>query len=200
MREQCKEQSLCESQPVLTRTKLATRGTANSKEHEVQVTATRRGGRVGRACGTAGPRTSPSDARENFPYEKTNEHESNSPRKARRPARGERLRFLQLERRRTDRPGADREWEPARNVDQPPSFRRRSSLSDGSSRSGRIPRGRGTCSRQSQLCVDQLASVVSRPLASRRAKIHCTRLRIALLHSSFDSLAIGTAASSVKHS
>ena len=74
---------------------------ANSKEHEVQVTAARRGGRVGRACGTAGPRTSPFDARENFPYEKTNEHESNSPRKARRPARGERLRFLEPDRRRT---------------------------------------------------------------------------------------------------
>ena len=58
---------------VLTRTKLATRGTANSKEHEVQVTATRRGGRVGRACGTAGPRTSPSDTRENFlPESRTN--------------------------------------------------------------------------------------------------------------------------------
>ena len=42
---------------------------ANSKEHEVEVTALRRGGRVGRACGTAGPRTSPSDARENFPSE-----------------------------------------------------------------------------------------------------------------------------------
>ena len=114
---------------------------ANSKEHEVEVRADRRGGRVGRACGTAGPRTSPSDARENFPSEKPNEHESNSPRKARRPARGERLRFLEPERRRTGRPGAGREWEPARNVPQPPPFRRRASLSDGSSRSGRIPRG-----------------------------------------------------------
>ena len=37
---------------------------------------TRRGGRAGRACGTAGPGTSPFDARENFPSEKTNEHES----------------------------------------------------------------------------------------------------------------------------
>ena len=126
---------------VLTRTKLATRGTANSKEHEVQVTATRRGGRVGRACGTAGPRTSPFDARENFLSEKPIEHESNSPRKARRPARGERLRFLEPERRRTGPTGADREREPARNVHQPPPFRRRSSLSDVSPRSGRIPPG-----------------------------------------------------------
>ena len=96
---------------------------ANSKEHEVQVTATRRGGRVGRACGTAGPRTSLSDGRENFPSEEPNEHESNSPRKARRPARGERLRFLEPERRRKSPTGADRDWEPARNVDQPPPFR-----------------------------------------------------------------------------
>ena len=31
---------------------------------------------MGRACGTAGPRTSPSDTRENVPSEKTNEHEN----------------------------------------------------------------------------------------------------------------------------
>ena len=74
---------------------------ANSKEHEVQVAAARPGGRVGRACGTAGPRTSPFDARENFLPEKPNEHESNSPRKARRPTRWERLRFLGPDRRRT---------------------------------------------------------------------------------------------------
>ena len=77
---------------------------------------TRPGGRVGRACGTAGPRTSPFDARENFLPEKPNEHESNSPRKARRPARGERLRFLEPDRRRTGPTGAGREEEPARNV------------------------------------------------------------------------------------
>ena len=76
VREQCRALSFVRAKLVLTRTKLATRGTANSKEHEVQVTATRRGGRVGRACGTAGPRTSPSDARENVPSEKTNEHEN----------------------------------------------------------------------------------------------------------------------------
>ena len=85
---------------------------------------------MGRACGTAGPRTSPSDARENFLPEKPNEHESNSPCKARRPARGERLRFLEPERRRTGPTGADREWEPARKRPQPPPFRRRSSASD----------------------------------------------------------------------
>ena len=104
-------------------------------------TRAHRGGRVWRPCGTAGPGTSPSDARENFPSEKPNEHESNSPRKARRPARGERLRFLEPERRRTGRPGAGREWEPARNVPRPPPFRRRSSLSDASSQFRRIPRG-----------------------------------------------------------
>ena len=54
-----------------------------------------------RACGVAGPGTSPDDARENFPLQKPNEHESNSPRKARRPTRGERLRFLEPGRRRT---------------------------------------------------------------------------------------------------
>ena len=96
---------------------------------------------VGRPCGVAGPGVaSLGPAREKI-LAKPNEHESNSPRKARRPARGERLRFLEPERRRTGRPGAGREWEPARNVPQPPPFRRRASLSDGSSRSGRIPRG-----------------------------------------------------------
>ena len=61
-----------------------------------------------RPCGTAGPGTSPSDARENFPSEKPNEHESNSPRKARRPTRGERLRFLEPDRRRTGPIGVGR--------------------------------------------------------------------------------------------
>ena len=102
---------------------------------------TRPGGRVGRACGTAGPRTSPFDARENFLPEKPNEHESNSPRKARRPAPGERLRLLEPDRRRTGPIGAGREGEPARNVPQPPPFRRRASLPDASSRFGRIPLG-----------------------------------------------------------
>ena len=187
------EQSLVRAKLVLTRTKLATRGTANSKEHEVQVTATRRGGRVGRACGTAGPRTSPSDTRENVPSEKTNEHENcHRARPAGWPV-GSACGFLSPSDRRTDRPGADREWEPAiRNVPQPPPFRRRSSLSDASPHSGRIPAG---VLEASQLCVDQLASVV-RLLASRRAKQPCIRRRIALLHSSFEALAIGTAASS----
>ena len=140
---------------------------ANSKEHEVKVTANRRGGRVGRACGTAGPRTSPFDARENFLPEKPDEHESNSPRKARRPALGERLRFLEPERRRTGPTGAGREWEPARNVPQPPPFRRRSSLSDGSSRSGRIPRGE-TRARSSFDYIDRLTLVCQRVQAGSR--------------------------------
>ena len=76
-----------------------------------------------------------------FSLREPNEHESNWPCKARRPTRGERLRFLEPERRRTGPTGAGREWEPARNVPRPPPFRRRSSLSDGSSQSGRIQPG-----------------------------------------------------------
>ena len=95
-----------------------------------------------------------------------------APCKARRSTRGERLRFLEPERRRTGPIGADREREPARNVPQGPPFRRRASLSDAFSRSGRISPG---VLEPSQLCVDQLASVVPRLLASRRAKQHCTR-------------------------
>ena len=117
-----------------------------------------------RACGVAGPGTSPDDARENFPLQKPNEHESNSPRKARRPTRGERLRFLQPDRRRTGRPGADREWEPARNVPQPPPFRRRELLSDGSSRLGRIPRAPG----DSQLDDHRLVPACQRVAAQTR--------------------------------
>ena len=137
---------------------------ANSKEHEVQVRAASSRGRAGRACGTAGPGTSPSDGRENFPSQKPNEHDSNSPRKARRPARGERLRFLEPDRRRTGRPGADREWEPARNVPQPPPFRRRELLSDGSSRLGRIPRAPG----DSQLDDHRLVPACQRVAAQTR--------------------------------
>ena len=130
---------------------------------------------VGRPCGVAGPGVaSLGPAREKI-LAKPNEHESNSPRKARRPTRGERLRFLQPDRRRTGRPGADREWEPARNVPQPPPLRRRELLSDGSSRLGRIPRG--PLRRQPARCEDRLVCwhLVSKPLASRRAKQHCTR-------------------------
>ena len=61
---------------------------------------------VGRPCGVAGPGVaSLGPAREKI-LAKPNEHESNSPRKVHRPARGERLRFLEPERRRTGRPGA----------------------------------------------------------------------------------------------
>ena len=97
---------------------------------------------VGRPCGVPGPGgVSLGPAFEKI-LAKPNEHESNSPRKARRPARGERLRFLEPERRRTGPTGADRECEPAiRNVPQPPAVRRRSYLSDASSQSGRIPWG-----------------------------------------------------------
>ena len=141
---------------------------------------TRPGGRVGRACGTAGPRTSPFDARENFPSEKPYEHQSNSPRKARRPAHGERLRFLGPDRRRTGRPGAGREWEPARNVPQPPPFRRRSSLSDGSERSGRIPRR----APGDEPARDRLVCWHLR-VQARRVEEPIGRSRYALLHSSF---------------
>ena len=116
-----------------------------------------------------------------FSLEKPNEHESNSPRKARRPARGERLRFLEPERRRTGPTGADREWEPAtRDVPQPPPFRRRSSLSDASPHSGRIPPG--GCSSQARCVEISLPACPAR--ASRRAK-HCTSATLRIAHSSF---------------
>ena len=71
------ELSFVRAKLVLTRTKLATRGTANSKEHEVQVTATRRGGR-GEGLRYCWPQDKPvRRAGENFPSEKPNEHESN---------------------------------------------------------------------------------------------------------------------------
>ena len=71
---------------VLTRTKLAPRGISNSKELESKSPRTRWGGRVGRACGTAGPRTSPSDARENFlPEKRTNTNPIHRARPAGRP-------------------------------------------------------------------------------------------------------------------
>ena len=148
---------------------------------------------VGRPCGVAGPGVaSLGPAREKI-LAKPNEHDSQVTVQGRRPARGERLRFLEPERRRTDRPGADREWEPARNVPQPPPFRRRSSLSDASSQSGRIPPG---VLEASQLCGDQLASVVSRLLASRSAKNNSHWPRYALLTARFDSPCNCTAASS----
>ena len=150
---------------------------ANSKEHEVQERETGRGGRVGRACGTAGPGTSPSDARENFPPENTNEHESNSPRKARRPARGERLWFLKPERRRTGPTGADREWDLATNVPQPPPFRRRELLSDGSSRLGRIPRAPISCSRR-QLDDHRLVPACQRVAVSQPKRESPQELRL----------------------
>ena len=119
---------------------------------------------LGRPCGVAGPGVaSLGPAREKI-LAKPNEHESNSPRKARRPTRGERLRFLQPDRRRTGRPGADREWEPARNVPQPPPFRRRELLSDGSSRLGRIPRAPG----DSQLDDHRLVPACQRVAAQTR--------------------------------
>ena len=136
---------------------------------------------VGRPCGVAGPGVaSLGPAREKI-LAKPNEHESNSPRKVHRPARGERLRFLEPERRRTDRPGADREWEPAtRDVPQPPPFRRRSSLSDASPHSGRIPPG--GCSSQASCVEISLPACPAR--ASRRAK-HCTSATLRIAHSSF---------------
>ena len=74
-------------------------------------------------------------------------------------------------------------WEPARNVPQPPPFRRRASLSDDSSRSGRIPRG---CSRHSQLCVELLPAWC--PGCSRVVEPNNIALvRIALLTARFDS-------------
>ena len=186
--------SLVRAKLVLTRTKLATRGTANSKEHEVQVTATRRGGRVGRACGTAGPRTSPSDTRENVPSEKTNEHENcHRARPAGWPV-GSACGFMSPSDRRTDRPGADREWEPAiRNVPQPPPFRHRSSLSDASSQSGRIPRG-VSVKTASCVMIDLCAGTcVSK---STRVEEPIGRSLIASLTARLNYLAIGTAASS----
>ena len=120
---------------------------------------------VGRPCGVAGPGVAGlGPAREKI-LAKSNEHESNSPCRARRPTRGGRLRFLEPDRRWKGPTGADREWEPAiRNVPQPPPFRRRSSLSDASSRSGRIPRGGVS---RDQLC-DRLVPACRSPNANRR--------------------------------
>ena len=137
---------------------------------------------VGRPCGVAGPGVaSLGPAREKI-LAKPNEHESNSPRKARQPARGERLRFPEPERRRTCRPGADREWEPARNVPQPPPFRRRSSLSDASSQSGRIPWRAPTHLDHRAGC---LCASVSRLQRIEEPKTTLHWPRYALLHSSF---------------
>ena len=78
---------------------------------------------MARACATAGPGKHQGDGAREKILAKPNEHESNSPHKARRPARGERLRFLDPDRRQTGPTGADRECEPAiRNVPQPPAF------------------------------------------------------------------------------
>ena len=152
---------------------------ANSKEHEVQVTALRRGGRVGRACGTAGPGTSPFDARENFPSEQPNEHDSQVTVQGRRPARGERLRFLEPDRRRTGPTGAGREMGAG---EKRPSTTAISStlIAIGCLFMLREDSAVTTPESQIDLCA---GTSVSR-LASRRAKQHCTRPhRIA--HSSF---------------
>ena len=141
-----------------------------------------RGGRVGRACGTAGSRTSPSDAHENFlPGSRTNTNPIHRVRPAGRPV-GSACGFLS----RTD--AGQVRLEPTAN-----GSRRETSLNHRhfvDAHRYRMPlraQGgfRGPCARASQLCVDQLASVVSRLLASRRAKQHCTRPRDALLHSWF---------------
>ena len=147
---------------------------------------------VGRPCGVAGPGVAClGPAREKI-LAKPNEHESNSPRKARRPARWERLRFLAPERRRTGPTGADREREPARNVPQPPPFRRRASLSDGSSRSGRIPRGPPRT--QTSIMIDLCAGTCVSNDSESKSRLdghasHCCTARLI-------ALAIGTAASS----
>ena len=136
------------------------------------------GGEGLRCCWPGGAGLGP--AREKI-LAKPNEHESNSPRKARRPARGERLRFLEPDRRRTGPTGADRECEPAiRNVPQPPEFRRHSYLSGGSERSGEF---RGYTPRSSSWL--SLCQRVQAP-ASRRAKNNLLWPFYALLTARFD--------------
>ena len=62
-----------------------------------------------------------------FSLRETNEHENNSPRKAHRPARGERLRFLEPERRRTGPTGVDRRRQ-CEHCSKQPSSRLRSRI------------------------------------------------------------------------